>query len=190
MSDCRCRPGSRYTTHSRSGSASGSLGRPAHSTEKIAPSRAPVDGYCGTPSRVATSRASAPELSGTQKPRNAKPSANVVNRAARPTPRSLPGQPSISPELSALKALPSCSMASRVPWRRVAHGYQPALGRSLRGSRKQAARQRYAHLQSDPNRGRDGSPASLRHPARMDGAAGSSRCAQCHHGSYGKGPDP
>src|SRR5579859_145562 len=50
----------------RSGSASGSPRRLARSTETTAPPREPADGYCGTPSRVATSTSSAPELSGTQ----------------------------------------------------------------------------------------------------------------------------
>src|ERR1700726_4684431 len=42
--------------------------RPAHWTETIALLRQPVDGYCGTPFRVATSIASAPELSEIRSP--------------------------------------------------------------------------------------------------------------------------
>jgi hypothetical protein len=66
MSGCCCRPGNRYTTHSGSGSASGSPRRPGHWTETIVPLRESVDGYCGTPFRAATSIASAPELSETR----------------------------------------------------------------------------------------------------------------------------
>src|SRR5262252_7306565 len=66
MSGCCCQPGNRYTTHSGLGSASGPLCRPARWTETIALLREPVDGYCGTPFRAATSEASAPVLSETR----------------------------------------------------------------------------------------------------------------------------
>src|SRR5580658_781881 len=99
MSDYCCRPGNRCTTHSRSGSASGSPRRPAHWTETIAPLHESGDGYCGTPSRVATSKASAPKPSGirNRETRNLPPRLSADSSPGSPPSEGLQTDPAVAP---------------------------------------------------------------------------------------------
>src|SRR5260370_10236292 len=81
MSGYCSQPGSRYTTHSRRGSASGSPHRRVRSTETTVPLHARAGEYCGTPSHAATYTTSDPAPYGT--PRRETP--NLPPTSAAPS---------------------------------------------------------------------------------------------------------
>src|SRR5258708_3923464 len=115
MSGCCSQPGSRCTTHSRQGSASGSPHRRVRSTETTAPLHARAGEYCGTPSHVATYTTSDQALCGSrsQETRNPLPASSADSSLDSPPSEERRTDPGVAPTPPA----PRAPFAPATPYR-------------------------------------------------------------------------